>query len=109
MLCSACQPTLALALSAYLRQQQNDNIMTRGNTILLAALGGAAVAALLANFLTTEKGRQLLQTATSTLKDLSAQATEYAKTNLGEVLNETKNSVGDVVKQKLSEQFAKQQ
>jgi hypothetical protein len=81
--------------------------MTKGNSILLAALGGAAVAALLANYLSTEKGKELLQSATNTLKDLSGKATEYAKNNLGEVLNETKNSVGDVVKQKLSEQLAK--
>lgn len=33
--------------------------MTKGNNILLAALGGAAVGALVANYLTTEKGKQM--------------------------------------------------
>jgi hypothetical protein len=77
--------------------------MTRGNNILLAALGGAAVAALLANYLTTEKGRQFLNTATDTLKDLGGKATEMAKNNLGEVLKETKN----VMKDKIAEQAMK--
>jgi hypothetical protein len=81
--------------------------MTRGNTILIAALGGAALAAVLANYLMTEKGRELLHSASGTLKDLSGKASEYAKTNLGEVLEETKNSVGQVVKEKIAQQFSK--
>jgi ATP phosphoribosyltransferase regulatory subunit HisZ len=85
----------------------NNKRMSRGNTILLAALGGAAVAALIANYLSTEQGKQFLNSATNTLKDLSGKATEYAKTNLGEVLNETKNTVGEVVKDKLAQQLSK--
>lgn len=81
--------------------------MTRTNSIVLAALGGAAVAALLANYLTTEKGRQLLDQASTALKDLSGKATELAKNNLGEVLNETKNSLGGIVKEKVQQQLAK--
>jgi len=81
--------------------------MSRGNTIFMAALGGAALAAVIANYLTTESGRQLLNTASDTLKDLSGKATEYAKNNLSGVLNETKSSIGDVVKEKLSEQLQK--
>lgn len=81
--------------------------MTKGNVILLAALGGAAVAAVLANYLSTEKGREFLNSATGALKDLSGKATEYAKNNLGEVITETKNSVGQVVKDKISQQLAK--
>lgn len=81
--------------------------MTRGNTILLAALGGAAVAAVLANYLMTERGRELLNSASGTLKDLSGKATEYAKSNLSEVLEETKSSVGQVVKEKIAQQFSK--
>lgn len=77
--------------------------MSRGNSIFLAALGGAAVAALVANYLTTERGRQLLQSATETIKDLSSQATELAKANIGEVLQETKTTVGNVIKDKIAE------
>jgi hypothetical protein len=79
--------------------------MTRGNTILIAAIGGAVVAGLLANYLTTEQGKQLLSSASDTLKDVSAQAKEIAKNNLAEVLDETKNTVGKVVKDKLAQQL----
>ena len=81
--------------------------MTRGNTILLAALGGAAIAAVLANYLMTEKGREFLNSASGTLKDLSGKASEYAKNNLSEDLEETKSSVGQVVKEKIAQQFSK--
>jgi len=81
--------------------------MTKGNTILLAALGGAALAAILANFLTTEKGREFLESATGTIKDISGRATDYARNNLGEVLQETKSSVGQVVKEKIAQQLQK--
>lgn len=81
--------------------------MTKSNTIVLAALGGAAVAALLANYLTTEKGQEFLNTASNTLKDLSGKATEYAKNNLGEVITETKNTLGGVVKEKIAQQVSK--
>ena len=83
--------------------------MTKGNNVLLAALGGAAVGALLANYFSTEKGRELLHSAGNTIKDLSNQATEYAKTNLGEIVRETKNSLGPVVKEKISQQVNKPQ
>lgn len=81
--------------------------MTRSNTILLAALGGAAVAALLASYLSTEQGRQLLSTASESLRELSGKAKEIAKNNLSEVLDETKNSVGQVVKDKLAQQLSR--
>lgn len=81
--------------------------MTKGNTVLLAALGGAVVAALVAQYLSTERGQQLLSSATESLKDLGGKATEYAKNNLSEVFAETKNSVGEVVKEKLAQQFTK--
>ena len=74
--------------------------MTKGNSILLAALGGAAVAALVANYLSTEKGKQFLNTATDTLKDLGGKATEMAKQNLGEIARETKNVVKDKIAEK---------
>lgn len=86
--------------------KKSDN-MTRGNTILLAAVGGAAIAAVLANYLMTEKGRELLNSASGTLKDLSGKASEYAKNNLSEVLEETKSSVGQVVKEKIAQQLSK--
>lgn len=81
--------------------------MTRTNNILLAALGGAALAALIANYLTTERGRQFLDSAASTLKDLSGKATEYARTNLGEIVRETTNSLGPVVKEKIAQQVTR--
>jgi hypothetical protein len=52
------------------------------NNVILAALGGAAAAALLVNYLGTEKGKQLLSTASGALKDLTGKATEFAKNNL---------------------------
>jgi len=81
--------------------------MSRSNSILLAALGGAVVAALIANYLSTERGKELLSSATDTLKDLGGKATELAKNNLGEVLAETKNTVGQVVKEKLAQQLTR--
>ncbi len=77
--------------------------MTRGNSILLAALGGAAVGALIGSALTTERGRQMVESASNTIKDLSGKATEYAKQNIGEVIRETKDSIGGVVKDKIAE------
>ena len=81
--------------------------MTKGNAILLAALGGAAVAALLASYLSTEKGKEFLSTASDTLKDVSDKAKEIAKTNLAEVIDETKNTVGKAVKDKLAQQLSR--
>jgi gas vesicle protein len=81
--------------------------MTRGKTILLAALGGAALGVLVANYLSTEQGKQLLNSATDKLKDLGTQATQIAKNNLGEVLDETKNTVGQAVKDKLAQQLSR--
>lgn len=81
--------------------------MNRTNSILLAAVGGAVLAALIANYLTTEKGRQFLDSATNTLKDLTGKATEYAKTNLGEIVRETTNTLGPVVKEKIAQQVTK--
>lgn len=80
--------------------------MTKRNSIILAALGGAAIAALIANYLSTEKGKELLATASNTLKNLSTQATDYAKANIGEVIAETKNTLGDVVKEKISQKVS---
>src|SRR5687768_4190664 len=79
--------------------------MTRGNNILLAALGGAAVGALLGSVLTTERGRQIVDSASNTIKDLSSKATEYAKQNIGEVIRETKDSLGSVVKEKIADRM----
>ena len=81
--------------------------MSKNNTLILAALGGAVVAALIANYLSTEKGKQLLHSASDALKDFSGQATEYAKNNLGQVLQETKSRVGDVVKEKIVQEISK--
>ena len=74
---------------------------------MLAALGGAAVGALIGSMLTTQKGQEILQSASETIKDLSGKATDYAKQNLGEVVRETKNSLGEIVKEKVAEQVQK--
>jgi len=81
--------------------------MSRGNSILLAAVGGAILAALIARYLSTERGRQFIESAANTLKGLSGKVTEYAKTNLGEILRETTNSLGPVVKEKIAQQVTK--
>lgn len=69
---------------------------------MLAALGGAAIGALIGSALNTEKGRQMVESASSTIKDLSGKATEYAKQNIGDVIRETKDSLGGVVKEKIA-------
>lgn len=51
--------------------------------ILLFAAAGAAVGTLLYRYLNTEKGKEFLSTASESLKDLAAKATDYAKTSLG--------------------------
>lgn len=81
--------------------------MTRGNNIMLAALGGAAIGALIGSALTTEKGKRMLDSASNTIKDLSGKATDYAKQNLGEVMRETKDSLGEIVKEKVAEHVKK--
>ena len=81
--------------------------MTRGNNILLAALGGAAIGAIVASVLNTEKGREMLDSATNSIKDFSDKATEYAKQNIDEVIRETKESMGVRGKEKIAEQAKK--
>jgi gas vesicle protein len=81
--------------------------MTKGNNILLAAVAGAVLAALIANYLSTEKGRRFLDSAATSLKDLTDKATEFAKSNLGEIVRETTNSLGPVVKEKIAQQVSK--
>ena len=81
--------------------------MTKGNNILLAALGGAAVGALVASALSTEKGKQMLESASASIIDLSGKATQYAKENLGEVVRETKDSLGNIMKEQVAEQVQK--
>ena len=81
--------------------------MSKGSNIWLAAVGGAILAALIANYLSTERGKQFLDSAGNTLKDLSGKATEFAKNNLGEIVRETTNSLGPVVKEKIAQQVTK--
>ena len=45
----------------------------------------------------------MVESASNTIKDLSGKATEYAKQNIGEVIRETKDSIGGVVKDKIAE------
>lgn len=65
------------------------------------------LSALIANYLMSEKGRQFLDSASHTLRDLSEKATEYAKSNLGEIVRETTHSLGPVVKEKIAQQVQK--
>lgn len=81
--------------------------MNKGSNIWLAAVAGAVLAALIANYLSTERGKQFLDSAANTLKDLSGKATEFAKNNLGEIVRETTNSLGPVVKEKIAQQVTK--
>lgn len=81
--------------------------MNRGTTIFLAALGGAAVAAALANYLLSPRGQELLSSASETLKDISGKATEFAKNNIGEIVQETTSTLGNVVKEKIAEKVMK--
>lgn len=55
--------------------------MTR-NGIILTAIGGAAAAALLTNYLRSEQGKQKLNQATTYLKDVAGKAQQYAKNNV---------------------------
>lgn len=81
--------------------------MSRGNNIWVAAVAGAVFAALLANYLSTERGRQFLDSAANTLKDFTSRATDFAKNNLSEIVRETTNSLGPVVKEKIAQQVTK--
>jgi hypothetical protein len=68
--------------------KKTKKIMSR-NSILLAAIGGAAVAAVLTNYLGSEKGKEMLNTASNTIKDLANKATEYAKDKMPQGKNAT--------------------
>jgi hypothetical protein len=81
--------------------------MNKGNNIWVAAVAGAILAALIANYLNTEKGKQLLNSAANSLRELTGKATEFAKNNLGEIVRETTNSLGPVVKEKIAQQASK--
>ena len=78
-----------------------------GPAIRALAIAGAVLAALIANYLSTERGRQFLDSASNTLKDLSSKATDFAKNNLSELVRETTNSLGPVVKEKIAQQVSK--
>jgi hypothetical protein len=81
--------------------------MTKGNNILLAAVGGAAVGALIGSYLSTEKGKQMLESASTTIKDLSGKATEYARQNISDVIRQTKDSVAPAAREKIAERAKK--
>ena len=81
--------------------------MNKGSNIWVAAIAGAVLAGLIANYLSTERGRQFLDSASNTLKDLSSKATDFAKNNLSELVRETTNSLGPVVKEKIAQQVSK--
>lgn len=70
------------------------------NNVILAAVGGAAIAAVLVNFLGTEKGKQLLSTASDSLKQMTDKATDFAKNKATDFANSKlgnlKNSTREV-------------
>jgi hypothetical protein len=53
------------------------------NKTLLFALGGAALGAAAYKYLGTEKGKELLSSASTLVKDLTAKATDFTKNSLG--------------------------
>jgi hypothetical protein len=68
--------------------------MLRNSNMLLAALGGAAAAALITRYLSSEDGKEMLNSAQtklndltdkaqSTVRDLKDKATDFANKNLG--------------------------
>lgn len=59
------------------------------NKTLLIALGGAAAAAAIYRYLSTDKGQEMLNSASGLVKDLTAKATDYAKSNLGKKVQES--------------------
>jgi hypothetical protein len=69
--------------SIFRNAPNNNNTTMSTNKTLLIALGGAAAATLIYRYLGTEKGKELLNSASGLVKDLTSKATEYAKTNLG--------------------------
>jgi hypothetical protein len=78
--------------------------MNKTNSILLAALGGAAIAALVANYLSTENGKELLSAATDKLSDLKTKATDYAKNNLAGIGSSAKDTLTSKVHQTAGQQ-----
>jgi hypothetical protein len=72
----------------YIIFRENDNYNLKYkhmavNKTVLIALGGAAAAAILYRYLGTEKGKDLLNSASGVLKDLTSKATELAKNSAG--------------------------
>ncbi len=68
--------------------------MSRNSNLLLAALGGAAVAVLVTRYLSSDQGKEMLSNAQTrlndlsdkaqtTVKDLKDKATDFANKNLG--------------------------
>jgi hypothetical protein len=69
------------------------------NRILLLAFAGAAIGSILYRYLNTEKGKEFLDTATDSLKDLTNKATDYAKSTLGGLTQEKNQFQEDSVNQ----------
>ena len=78
-------------------------VMSRTNKILIAAVGGAVLAAGLAAFFTTEAGKEALSKATDALTNLKGKALEMAKSNAGEIVQGATNTVGNIAKEKVTE------
>lgn len=63
------------------RKMRNGSIKiyVMARNVLLAAIGGAAAGAAVANYLNSEKGRTMLNSANGSLNNLKERATGYVK------------------------------
>lgn len=52
------------------------------NNILIGALAGAALGAIVGSLVRTDKGRQLVNSATESIKNATNRVSEYAKQNI---------------------------
>ena len=72
----------------------NDN-----SNLWLAALAGAVVGATVATLVNSEQGKQVVERASTSIKDFASQATEYAKNNIPGIktaVNKTQEQVESV-------------
>jgi hypothetical protein len=67
---------------------QTYNTMTRTNAVIWSAVGGAVLAGILANYFSTEKGKEFLETATDKLKGFAGKATDFAKESAGKAVKQ---------------------
>jgi gas vesicle protein len=62
------------------------------NNIIIGALAGAAVGAIIGSFLESEKGRQLVDSAAQGIKDVGSRVAQYARENVPAMKRETERT-----------------